>query len=262
MWAMARTSDRVRAVLVAVMAVVQVAAAPLTRWTLGPASNTGAISDANISPVTPADYAFAVWGLIYAACLALAVYQLLPSQQERTVHRLTGWWLFGAFTASALWVPIFGTRTIWMSQILIVILVVYLVFAARAFLLVGPAPSTAEEVFLRLPVMIYLGWATLAAAAGFATTFRSWGMPASARWVNEIGVVLVLSATIMSLFVVSRLVAVLGFVLTACWALLAVALATDSNSVRNAAVIAIVIVLAVVVGRTLRSPDRRAVLLG
>lgn len=262
MWAMARTSDRVRAVLVAVMAVAQAAAAPLTRWALGPASNTGAISDANLSPVTPADYSFAVWGLIYAACLALAVYQLLPSQQERTVHRLTGWWLFGAFTTSTLWVPVFGTRAIWLSQILIVILVAYLLLAARAFLAVGPAPSTAEEVFLRLPVMIYLGWAILAAAAGFATTFRSWGMPASARWVNEIGVVLVVSATIMSLLVVGRLVAVIGFVVTACWALLAVALATDSNSVRNAAVIAIVIMLAVVIGRTVRSPDRRAVLFG
>jgi hypothetical protein len=110
--------------------------------------------------------------------------------------------------------------------------------------------------------MIYLGWATVAAAAGFATTFRSWGMPASARWVNEIGVVLVLSATIMSLFVVSRLVAIVGFLLAACWALLAVAVATESNSVRNAAVIAIVIIFAVVVGRTVRSRNRRAVLLG
>jgi len=262
MWAMARTSDRVRAALVAVMAVAQAASAPLTMRLLGSAADTGAISDANISPVTPADYAFAVWGVIYAACIALAVYQLLPRQQERTVHRLTGWWLFGAFTTSALWVPIFGTRTIWLSQILIVILVIYLVLAARAFVVVGPAPSAAEEIFLRLPVMIYLGWATLAAAAGFATTFRSWGMPASARWVNEIGVVLVLSATIMSFFVVSRLVAVVGFLLTACWALLAVALATDSNSVRNAAVIAVVILLAVVFGRTLRSPHRRAVLFG
>jgi hypothetical protein len=259
---MASTSDRVRAILVAVTAVAQTVAGPLTTWPLGPASNTGAISDANISPVTPADYAFAVWGLIYAACLALAVYQLLPSQQERTVHRLTGWWLFGAFTTSALWVPVFGTRTLWLAQILIVILVIYLAIAARAFLLVGPAPNTAEEVFLRLPVMIYLGWATLAAAVGFATTFRSWGMPASARWVNEIGVVLVVSATIMSLFVVSRLVAVVGFLLTACWALLAVVVATNSNSIRNAAVIAIVIMLAVVFGRILRSPDRRTVLFG
>ncbi|HJV12408.1 MAG TPA: hypothetical protein VJ625_00800, partial [Propionibacteriaceae bacterium] len=130
------------------------------------------------------------------------------------------------------------------------------------FLVAGPAPSIAEEILLRLPVMIYLGWATLAAAAGFATTFRSWGMPASARWVNEIGVVLVLSATIMSFFVVSRLVAVIGFLLAACWALLAVALATQSNAVRNAAVLAIVIMVAVVIGRTLRSPDRRTVLFG
>ena len=262
MWGMASTSDRARVILIAVTAVAQAVTAPVTTWALGPSFNIGAISHANVSPVTPADYAFAVWGLIYAACIALAVYQLLPSQQERTVHRLTGWWLFGAFTASTLWVPVFGTRTLWLAQILIVILVGYLVCAARAFLVVGPAASTAEEVLLRLPVMIYLGWATLAAAAGFATTFRSWGMPASARWVNEISVVLVLSATIMSLFVVSRLVAVLGFLLTACWALLAVALATQSSSVRNAAVLAIVIMVAVVIGRTLRSPDRRAVLFG
>jgi hypothetical protein len=259
---MALTSDRVRVTLVTVAAVAQAVSGPLTTLALGSSSNTGAISDANANPVTPAGYAFSVWSLIYAACLALAVYQLLPSQQERTVHRLTGWWLFGAFTTSALWVPVFGTRTIWLSQILIVILVVYLVLVARGFLAVGPAASAAEEILLRLPVMIYLGWATVAAAAGFATTFRSWGMPASARWVNEIGVVLVLSATIMSLFVVSRLVAVIGFMLTACWGLLAVAVATESDSIRNAAVIAIVIIFGVVVGRTLRSPNRRAVLLG
>jgi translocator protein len=262
MWAMARTSDRVRAIVVAVTAVAQAAAAPLTTWALGSSSSTGAISDANITPVTPADYAFAVWGLIYAACLALAIYQLLPSQQERTVHRQTGWWLAGAFLCAALWVPVFGTRSLWLAQILILILVGYLVVAARSFVLLGPAPTVAEEVFLRLPVMIYLGWATAAAAAGFAVTFRSWGMPATARWANSIGTLLVVSALIMSFLVVFRLVAVVGFLLTACWALFAIAVATDSNSVRNAAVIAIVIMLAVVIGRTVRSPDRRAVLFG
>jgi predicted metal-binding membrane protein len=70
------------------------------------------------------------------------------------------------------------------------------------------------------------------------------------------------SATIMSLFIVSRLVAVAGFLLTSCWALFAVAIATNSNSVRNVAVIAILILLAVVIGRTLRSRQRRVVLFG
>jgi hypothetical protein len=262
MWAMARTSDRVRVILVAVTAVLQTVAVPFTTWALGPSSTTSVISEANSSPVTPADYSFYVWGLIYVACLALAAYQLAPSQQERRVHRRTGWWLGGGFLANAVSVLIFGTGVIWVAQILLVILVVCLVFAARGFLVVGPAPSTAEEILLRLPVMVYLGWATLMTAAGFATTFRSWGMPASARWVNEIGVVLVLGATIMSLFVVGRLVAVAGFLLTACWALLAVAVATDSNSVRNAAVVAVVIMLAAVLGRILRSSERRTVLFG
>lgn len=259
---MARTSDRVRAIAVAAMAVAQAAAAPLTNWVLGPSSRTGAISDANSNPVTPADYAFTVWGLIYAACLALAIYQLLPSQQERAVHRQTGWWLAGAFFCAALWVPVFGTRSLWLSQILILILVGYLIVAARSFLVLGPAPTVAEEVLLRLPVMIYLGWATLAAAAGFATTFRSWGMPATARWVNAVGTLLVVSALIMSFLVVFRLVAVLGFLLTACWALFAVIVATDSTSVRNASILAIVIMVAAVIGRTIRSPNRRAVLFG
>jgi translocator protein len=262
MVAVPRTSDRTRVILVAVTALAQTVSSPLTTLGLGPRTNIAAISAANASPVTPAGYAFAIWSLIYTACLALAVYQLLPSQHGRKVHRRSGWWLAGGFTASAAWVPIFGIRISWLAQLLLVILVVCLVFAARGFLVAGPAASIAEIALLRLPVMLYLGWATLAAAAGFATTFRAWGAPASARWLDEICVALVLSETIMSLFVVGRLVAIAGFVLTACWALLAIAVNTDNDSVRLAAVLAIVVLLCAVLGRTLRSPQRRVLLLG
>jgi Fe2+ transport system protein B len=74
MWPMADSNDRIRVFFVALMAVLQAVAGPLTTLALGPNSNIGAISDANASPVTPAGYAFAVWGLIYAACIALAIY--------------------------------------------------------------------------------------------------------------------------------------------------------------------------------------------
>ena len=77
--------DRFRTIAVAVTAVAQLCASPLTTLAMGPSSNTGAISDDNISPVTPAGYAFAIWGLIYLACVALAVYQLLPRQRDREV---------------------------------------------------------------------------------------------------------------------------------------------------------------------------------
>jgi hypothetical protein len=256
MRAVARTSDRVRAIFVAVTSVAQVAVGTFA----GP--NIGSISDDNATPVTPAGWAFGIWILIYAGCLGLAIYQLAPGQQRRRVHRRSGWWLVGAFAASTAWVPVFGAQVLWLAQILIILLTVCLVFAARGFLLVGPARTPAEIGLLRLPVMLYLGWATVATAAGFATTFRSWGMPASARWVTEICVVLVLSAAIMSLFVVGRLFAVAGFLLAACWGLVAVAANTAASSVRLAAILAIVVLVSVVFGRTLRSPERRSVLLG
>jgi hypothetical protein len=262
MGAMVNGSDRVRAILVAVFAVTQVLSSPLTTLLVPGTDSQGAISDANLSPVTPAGYAFAIWGLIYAASLVLAVYQILPSQLGRRVHRRTGWWLVGAFACSTIWVPVFGLRQLWLAQLILVLLVICLMFATIAFSWTGPASGAAEQFAFRQPITLYLGWATVAAAAGFGTTFRSLGMPEDAWWASDLGVALVLSATIAALFVIGRLYAVTGFVLAACWALFAVAVATYSSEVRLAAILALVVLLAVLFGRTIRSDARRAILLG
>ena len=259
---MITAKDRVRGVLVVVFAVAQVLSSPLTSLLANSADSQGAISDANLSPVTPAGYAFSIWGLIYAASLVLAVYQVRPGQLGRAVHRRTGWWLAGAFAGSTVWVPVFGHRQIWVAQLILVLVVICLVFATIAFSRTGPAQSTAEQFAFRLPITLYLGWATVACAAGFGTTFRSLGMPQDAWWVSGLGVALVLSATVAALFVIRRLSAVSGFVLAACWALFAVAVATYSSEVRLAAIIAPVVLLAVLVGRTMRSDARRTILLG
>lgn len=246
----------------AVTAVTQVISGPVSLRALGPTADQATISDANLSPVTPAGYAFAIWGLIYLAALVLAVYQLTPSQLGREVHRRTGWWLVGAFTASTLWVPIFGTRTIWLSQIVIVALVVCLVTATARFTQLGPAETTAERLAFRLPITIYLGWATLATAAGFGLTFRSLGMPERAAWVTGVSLALVLAATVVSVLVVSRSDAAAGFAFTACWALIAIAVATYVGPVRIAAVVAIVVVLGFLVARTVRSRQPAVALFG
>lgn len=243
-------------------AVAQIVSAPITMAVLGASSDQGAISDANISPVTPAGYAFAVWGLIYLASLAYAIYQLLPAQRSRAVHRRTGWWVVAAFAASTIWVPIFGTRTIWASQLVILGLVACLAVATWRFTNLAPAEKAAERLLFRLPITFYLGWATLATAAGFGVTFRSLGMPSGGPFVTAVSLALVLLATIASVVVVTRFSAVIGFVLTACWALVAVAVATYVGSVRIAALVAIVIVLGVLVRRAVQSRQPAAVLLG
>lgn len=219
-------TDRARSIAVAVTAVTQIASAALTVPLLGSSANTGAISDANTNPVTPAGYAFAIWGLIYLLSLGLAVYQLSPKQRTREVHRRTGWLLVVAFAASTLWVPIFGTQTIWLSQIVILVLLSSLLVAARRLTTLGAAKTTAERFLLRLPVTVYLGWALLATTAGFALTFRSFGMGENGAGVTLISIILVLAATAVAVYAVSRLTAAAGFAFTALWALVAIVVAT------------------------------------
>ena len=50
MMIMTEQRDRLRALAVAVTAVAQVIASPLTTLAIGPSSNTGDISDDNVSP--------------------------------------------------------------------------------------------------------------------------------------------------------------------------------------------------------------------
>jgi len=258
---MSNRHDGLRAIAVAATAIAQVIASPLTTLAIGPSSNTGVISDDNISPVTPAGYAFAIWGLIYLACIALAVHQLLPDQQHREVHRRTGWWLVGAFSASAIWIPIFGSRLLWLAQVVLLALVGCLAVAATRLAAMRPA-ATSERILLRLPVMIYLGWALLASAAGFGTMFSSLGLPEVGMLVTVVSLILVAVATVAAVIVVLHLTAEAGFVFAACWALVAVAVGTYDSSVRFAAIIAAGAVLVSLIVRSLRTPRAGTVLLG
>lgn len=255
-------SDRTRSIAVVVTAVTQAAVGLGAQFVVDGASSTAAISDANANPVTPAGYAFTIWGLIYLACLGLAVHQVLPAQRTRAVHRRTGWWLVGAFAAATLWVPVFATRTLWLAQLVILVLLGCLVVTVRRLVQAGPAADRTEQVALRLPVTLYLGWVALATVAGFGTTFRSLGMPEAGVGTTLVSLVLILAATVFCVIVVGRFVALAAFTFTAGWALVAIVVASPSVAVQVAAVLGLLVVLAVLVLRTARSPHKTTLLLG
>ena len=112
------------------------------------------------------------------------------------------------------------------------------------------------------PGDLYLGWATLASAAGFGTTFRSLGMPERAGWTTGVALALVLcghdrlggrgrpAERRRRL----RLHRVLGPGRRR--------VATYVDPVRIASVLAIVVVLTFLIIRTVRSPRAGDVLLG
>lgn len=87
-------------------ALLAAAAAQLVVPVIGPLlgqSEIAEVSKRTRSIVTPPDWAFGVWGPIFAGSAATAVVQALPAQQTAPASRQAGWWLAAAAAGNALW---------------------------------------------------------------------------------------------------------------------------------------------------------------
>jgi hypothetical protein len=138
---------------------------PLNGLTIGGISNT-LFKDVLI---IPANYAFAIWGLIYLGLFAFAIYQVLPSQRENPNLRKTGYLLTIASVAQSIWVYLFLSRFFVASVVaMLLILIPLIVMYVR--LGIGTTPATrAEKWFLRYPIGIYLGWISVATIVNIAS---------------------------------------------------------------------------------------------
>src|SRR5258706_4135095 len=93
--------DLARSAVVALLAVVQIVVSGLGgSGAIG--EPIGVVANAYDTPLLAAGWTFAIWAPIYAGFLAYAVYQLLPGQRRREIHRRTGWWM----AASAVFNPL------------------------------------------------------------------------------------------------------------------------------------------------------------
>ena len=83
------STDLTRGLAVVALAVIQIVVAGLG-GSGATGEDVGTVARSYPSPVLPAGWTFAIWGPIYLAFLGYAVYQLLPAQRTREVHRATG----------------------------------------------------------------------------------------------------------------------------------------------------------------------------
>jgi len=87
------------AVIVAV--IVQIAASSLPAFGIG--DPIGSQSDAVRTLITPAGWAFAIWGPLYAGSVVFAIYQALPAQRANALLSHIRLPAAGAFLANGLW---------------------------------------------------------------------------------------------------------------------------------------------------------------
>jgi hypothetical protein len=136
---------------------------------------TGEVSDDFPILFVPAGYVFSIWGLIYLALIAFAIYIVTPRGRENEKIDSIAWWFVAANIFNSTWVFLWHYLQFPLTLIAIVGLLVSLI---AIFLKLGigvePRPLL-ERLVVAATFSIYLGWATVAVVANFAQTLYSIG---------------------------------------------------------------------------------------
>ena len=159
----------------------------------------GEISDSFPSLFTPAGYVFSIWGLIYLLLIAFVVYQALPSQKNNPRLEQLGYAFAVSCTFNFAWIFAWHYGVIWLSELLIVGLLVSLIVCYNRLeigktLTSNASVSWAETLSTRLTFSIYLGWLTVATVANTSVTLLEYG--ATGGWLAPLWTVIAISAAV------------------------------------------------------------------
>ncbi len=130
--------------------------------------NTGEVSNTLLSGVliTPAGYAFAIWGLIYTALIAYSVYQVLPAQRDRRAFQQVSTAVIGACLLQIIWIYLFLTFQFWLSVFAMMGIAGCLAFAYVCTRTVKPTWQI--RWLFQAPISIYFAWITVASVLNVA----------------------------------------------------------------------------------------------
>jgi hypothetical protein len=179
----------------------------------------GYVSGKYPSLLTPAGYAFSIWGLIFLTLAIYAVWQLLPAQRTNPLPDAVAKPLTLVNVATAAWVVLFAYEHIaWCAVLMLIILAGLILTYGRAQYMVsgGGAPKWAS-----LPFALYLGWISVAAPVNVTIGLRALGWETPTNVTVVITLVLLVAITALSLWV-SQTFADATVALVVAWALVAV----------------------------------------
>jgi len=223
---------------------------PLNGVRIGDISNT---LFANVL-IIPANYAFAIWGLIYLGLFALGIYQVLPNQRHDVDLRQTGYLLVIASVAQSIWVYLFLSRLFGLSVIAMLLILLPLIAAYLRLGIGKQRMSQMKKWCVHFPISIYLGWISVATIVNVASWLYSqgwngWGISAQ-LWT---AMMLVVAFVIAAVIVIQR--RDFAYTGVTVWALVAIALKQWNNSLlRN---LALILAIALVLIMTMKSLENQ-----
>ena len=130
-------------------------------------------SDKYQSLVTPAGWAFSIWGLIFASQAAFAVAQALPTMRSvPEVASGAGGWYILTCAAQCLWTLAFAQDVVWLAMALMLLILASL---AKTLLAHRAAAASAQLTPMRyllfhFPFVVHFGWISAASALSVNVT--------------------------------------------------------------------------------------------
>jgi hypothetical protein len=166
--------------------------------------NVGEISNTVLQGVliTPANYAFAIWGLIYLGLIAYGIYQFHRERRQDLHIQRVNKWLIGACIAQVIWIFLFtleqfGWSILAMLGILVALIQIYLILD------IGRGRVSRQRRWLaHIPFSLYLGWISVAtivnvASALYASPWDGLGISSVTWTVAMIAVAALVAAVVI-----------------------------------------------------------------
>jgi hypothetical protein len=152
-------------------------------------------------PIVPAGYAFIVWSVIYAGCVAYGIYQFAKPRSQDPLLRSIGFFTASAFLGTCCWLLAARFGKLYLTIVCIVWMGVWL-FTAFRKLWQKVAFSVGERWCVLVPISIFSGWVSVAIFANTASVVGISGRP----WLTEVGwsLLLICTASAFVLYILLR----------------------------------------------------------
>ena len=226
---------------------------------LGFGEPIGQQSDSSRTLITPAGWAFSIWGLLYLASGVFAIWQALPGQRANRFLNRFGWAAAGIFFFNGLWA--FYTQFSGLTVISVAIIAAGLACALHCLRTLSGewVVLSSGERWLAAPVLSGLaGWLTAATIVNIAASLQYHGL-ADALPLAISSIAIVIVGGVIVAIAVARTRGNPWYALPFLWALLAIYFAGgQAISAIGAATIAAAILVVFVIARYLIDPRNRA----
>ncbi len=160
--------------------IVGVAAMLLVNY-LSTALPIGGMTNADVSAkyptlITPAGYAFAIWGVIYLGLIVFAWFQLRRGRENRFYKMIWPYFMVNA-GANIVWLIAFQHELLGLSVLVMGVLLGSLIGMFRLFYRLKRTLSTTHRFFFHVPFGIYFAWVSIASIVNVAVWLSSMEVP-------------------------------------------------------------------------------------